>query len=116
MEKIIKIDGKDIKFKSTGAYLYKYKAQFGRDAIQDMFKVSEAFDPDTKEVKEGKTMDLLVFYDMVWALAKAADPSIPPPEEWLDTFEEFPLADHLGEWMEMIQSSFKSTVKSKKKA
>lgn len=115
MEKIIRIDGKDIKFKSTAAYLFKYKAQFGRDAIQDMLEVSEAVDSKTMEVKEGKTLSLLVLYDMVWTLAKAADPTIPPPEEWLDGFEEFPLVDHMGDWMEMIRSTFKGTVQSKKK-
>jgi len=113
MEKIIEIDGQQVKFKSTGAYLLKYKAQFGRDAIQDLCRLEKSI--EGKEIVDLPAFDLLVFYDMVWALAKAADPQIPPPMEWLDGFSTFPLMDHLGEWIDMIRSSFSTTVESKKK-
>ncbi|WP_409229197.1 hypothetical protein [Gudongella sp. SC589] len=118
MEKIMTIDGRQVKFKSTAAYLLKYKAQFGRDAIQDLVKVLESVDSKTKEIKDISALDLGVFYDMVWALAKQADPTIPPPMEWLDGFDTFPLLDkeNFPVWLEMIQSSFSSSVKSKKKA
>jgi len=113
MEKIIEIDGRQVKFKSTGAYLLRYKQQFGRDAIQDLYKVEKSI--EGKEIIDLPAFDLLIFYDMVWTLAKTADPQILPPMEWLDTFGTFPLTDHLGEWMEMIRSSFSTTVESKKK-
>jgi hypothetical protein len=115
MEKIIEIDGQQVKFKSTGAYLLKYRAQFGRDAIQDLCRVEKSIDTKSKEIVDLPAFDLLVFYDMVWALAKAADPTIPPPMEWLDGFSSFPLMEHLGEWINMIRSSFSTIVESKKK-
>lgn len=115
MEKILTIDGRQVKFKSTGAYLLRYKAQFKRDAIQDIIKLSYAIDEETKEIKNVDALDLEVFYNLVWTLAKTADPTIPPPMEWLDTFSEFPLMEIIPEITDLIFSSMKSTVPSKKK-
>ncbi len=115
MEKILTIDGRQVKFKSTGAFLLKYKAQFGRDALQDIFKLQGSIDAKTNELTNYEALDLEVFYNLVWTLAKTADPSIPPPMEWLDSFSEFPLIDIIPEVVDMIFSCLKSTVQSKKK-
>lgn len=115
MEKILTIDGRQVKFKSTGAFLLRYKAQFGRDVLQDIFKLQDAIDIETKQLKDISALDLEVFYNIVWSLAKTANPDIPPPMEWLDSFGEFPLADILPEVMELVTASLKSTAKSKKK-
>ena len=115
MEKIINIDGRNVKFKSTGAYLLRYKAQFGRDALQDIYKMSGAVDSKTKEIKNIEEMDLEVFYDLIWTLAKTADKEIDPPLEWLDTFGEFPLMDIIPDVMDLIMSCIKSSTPSKKK-
>lgn len=115
MEKILTIDGRQVKFKSTGAFLLRYKAQFGRDALQDIFKLLNAIDTKTNEIKNIEALDLEVFYNLVWTLAKTADPSLPPPMEWLDSFSEFPLIEILPELAEMIFSCLSTNVKSKKK-
>jgi len=114
MEKILTIDGRQVKFKSTGAFLLRYKAQFGRDAIQDILRLQSAID-GKGQIKNIDTLDLEVFYNLVWTLAKTADPSIPPPLEWLDEFSEFPLMDIIPEIVDMIFSCLTSTVESKKK-
>ncbi|HHV63824.1 MAG TPA: hypothetical protein GXX46_01915 [Peptococcaceae bacterium] len=114
MEKILTIDGRQVPFKSTGAFLLRYKAQFGRDALQDIYKLQEAIG-ENNEVKDLSALDLEVFYNLVWTLAKTADPTIPPPMEWLDSFSEFPLMDILPELMNMMFSSLGATAKSKKK-
>jgi hypothetical protein len=114
MQKILTIDGRQVKFKSTGAFLLRYKAQFGRDAIQDILRLQSAID-NKGQIKNIDTLDLEVFYNLIWTLAKTADPSIPPPLEWLDEFSEFPLMDILPEVMDMIFSCMQSTVESKKK-
>lgn len=123
MEKILTIDGRQVKFKSTGAFLLRYKAQFRRDALQDIFKLEDAI----KEVKNEETgkreiilankeaLDLEVMYDLVWTLAKTADPNILPPMEWLDGFSEFPLMEILPELMDMMFSCLTTSVPSKKK-
>lgn len=115
MEKILTIDGRQVKFKSTGAFLLKYKAQFGRDAIQDIFKLQNAVDTKTNKLKDISALDLEVFYNLIWTLAKTADPNLPPPMEWLDSFSEFPLIDIIPEVVDMIFSCLKSTARSKKK-
>jgi len=114
MEKILTIDGRQVRFKSTGAFLLRYKAQFGRDALQDILRIQSAID-NKGRIKNIDTLDLEVFYNLVWTLAKTADPSIPPPLEWLDEFSEFPLIDIIPEIVDMIFSCLTSTVESKKK-
>ena len=114
MEKVLIIDGRHVRFKSTGAFLLRYKAQFGRDALQDIMKLQEVVD-DKNQIKNINALDLEVFYNLVWTLAKTADPEIPPPMEWLDTFETFPLADILPELTDLIFASLGTTVEPKKK-
>jgi len=131
MEKIITIDGRQVKFKSTGAFLLRYKAQFHRDALKDIYKMQDAIeivketiiDEATGEkkvvekqvVKNIDAVDLDVFYNLVWTLAKTADKTIEPPFEWLDEFGEFPLNDIIPELQDLIFSCLGSTVESKKK-
>lgn len=115
MEKILNIDGRNVKFKSTGAFLLHYKAQFKRDAIKDILKLQNAVDTKTKKIKDIEAFDLEVFYNLVWTLAKTADKSIDPPLEWLDTFSTFPLMDILPEVMELIMSCIKSSQPAPKK-
>jgi hypothetical protein len=114
MEKILTIDGRQVKFKSTGAFLLRYKAQFGRDALQDIFKLQNAINSDG-QLADVNALDLEVIYDLVWTLAKTANPDILPPFEWLDSFSEFPLAEIVPEITDMIFSCLGSTVESKKK-
>ena len=115
MEKILNIDGREVKLKSTGAFLLRYKAQFKRDAIQDIFKLENAIDAETQEIKNIEVLDMEVFYNLIWTLAKTGDPNIKPPLEWLDGFDEFPLMDIIPEVLDMIFSCMSSTTKIKKK-
>lgn len=114
MEKTVRIDGQNVKFKSTGALPMRYKAQFGRDFFQDLFKMQAVVDAKNKEqptLEDIEKMDFDTFYKIIWTLAKTADKNIPEPMEWLDTFGEFPIMDVLDEVMEMIES----TIQAKKK-
>lgn len=114
MEKVLTIDGRQVRFKSTGAFLLRYKAQFGRDALQDILRLQSAID-SKGQIKNIDTLDLEVFYNLIWTLAKTADPNILPPLEWLDTFSAFPLMDIIPEIVDMIFSCLSSTAESKKK-
>lgn len=93
MEKTLNIDGRDITFKASAAFPLTYRAYFGRDFFEDMDKLAEE-------------NDRLLFYDVVWTLAKNADPSIPPVMEWYDGFESFAIFETYYKLNEMILKSF----------
>jgi hypothetical protein len=115
MEKIINIDGRDVKFKSTASFLLRYKMQFQRDGLKDLLKLQGAVNFETKKLKDAEQLDLEVFYNTTWVLAKVANPEIPPPLEWLDTFSEFPLMEIIPEIIELMMLCLQSSVQSKKK-
>lgn len=111
MEKIIKISGKDIKLASTAGTLYKYRVNFHRDFLKDLVHL----DKKLKEIKhstckdqyaEFNALELEVFEQMAWTMAKTADPSCPPIENWLDNFETFGIYEVLPEIMEIASSNF----------
>lgn len=114
MEKILTIDGRQVKFKSTAAFLLRYKAQFRRDALRDVLAMQGVVGADG-EIGDLSSLDMEVIFNLIWVLAKTADPSIPPPLEWLDTFGEFPLNEIAPELIEMMISSLGSTTDFKKK-
>ena len=117
MEITLKIDGKDVKFKSSGAVAPRYMMQFGRDLLKDMLKMGVNMIDFEKTTEEEQlkwmrdNIDFMVFYDIAWTFAKTADKSIPDPMTWLDSFEEFPIF----EIMEPIQQLLMLTFEPKKK-
>lgn len=110
MEKTLTIDGKQVRFKSTAATPLRYKAQFGKDFFKEIYKLDALHNVEnTADVFE--TVDFDFFYNLIWVLAKTANPSIPDPITWLDEFDEFPLMDIIPE----LQDLLISTIQSKKK-
>lgn len=101
MEKVINIDNKNIKFKSTAATPLRYKAQFGRDFFNDLMKL----EPENTE------LDTEVVYNIIWVLAKTADKTIPPLIEWLDEFDSIDLGEVITEVKDMILASIKAKKK-----
>lgn len=114
MEKTIEIDGKKIRFKTTGATPLRYKAQFGKDYFKEILKLAPL---QKLQGKKGLTADELaaldfeVFYNISWIMAKTADPTIPEPLEWLDQFDEYPMAVVIPELQELMLASFQTTKK-----
>lgn len=111
MEKTIEIDGKKIKFESKGSTPLRYKKQFGNDFFVDLMKMESLTKLKNKKqpsYEDLKSLDMEVFYNICWTLAKTADNSIPEPLEWLDTFEEFPLFEIIPKLQELLASSLKS--------
>ena len=50
---------------------------------------------------------LETIYDILWTLAKTADPSIPPPVDWLDGFERFPVLQIFAEVQDLIMANLR---------
>ena len=111
MEKTLTIDGRQVRFKSTGAFLLRYKAQFQRDGLADIIRLLESFDGTGKKITNYGTFDLEVFYNIAWTLAKTADKDIPGPMDWLESFDEFPVVDILTELREMVISTMSASKK-----
>lgn len=115
MEKTIRIDGQDVKFESKGSTPLRYKKQFQRDLFTDLMKMDglAKIKKNKKELSydDLKTLDMEVFYNICWVLAKTANPSIPEPLEWLDTFDEFPLFEIIPELQDLLLNALQTKKK-----
>ena len=113
MEKTVEIDGKKIRFKSNGATPLRYKAQFGKDYFKEILKLAPLQKLNSGNItsEDLNALDFEVFYNISWIMAKTADPTIPEPLEWLEQFEEFPMAQVIPELQDLMLSSFQTTKK-----
>jgi hypothetical protein len=113
MEKTILIDGKQIRFKTNGATPLRFKAQFKKDFFKEILKLMPLANKKESELeaKDLEALDFEVFFEMAWIMAKTANPSIPEPLEWLEQFDEFPMAEVIPELQELMLSSFQTTKK-----
>lgn len=84
-EKIIKVNGKDIKFKATAGTPRVYRNITGSDMMLDMQKLYSNMQNKT-EGEEFDIASLEIFENIGYAMAKHADPNIEEISEWLDQF------------------------------
>lgn len=103
-QKTLTISDKEVNFKITGYTPLMYKAMYGSDFLKDFMAMEKAYAND-------EAPDLDTFYKVSYCLAKKADEDIPSLEEWLDSFDSFPVADVVNELIPLIQANFTSTVK-----
>lgn len=106
MEKTIEVDGKKILLKSNGATPLRYKMQFKRDFFKDLLKMKD-IETDIS------CIDLEMFYNIIWLLAKTADDTIPQPIEWLENFDTFPIIEIIPQIQDMLAAMLK-TINTKK--
>ena len=119
MEKTIKIGGKSVRLSNNIGWTIEYRNQFGRDIVPAIMPgIASILDIMTGVVNEtGKIRDIEIsdifsalsgdtitdalihmsglefvdFLNITWAMAKAADESIPDPREWVRDFDNFPI-------------------------
>lgn len=114
MEKIITVGTKEVKMKSTAGTLTRYRMAFKRDLMKDLFILKSRFERINKSDEEQfKMMDLQMFEQVAWALAKTADNNIPSIETWLDNFDTFDIYTVLPEIMEMLIGNMQSISEKK---
>lgn len=97
METVLEIDNRKVGFKATALTPRIYRHVIGRDMISDMNRLTKAY----KKAEQAKTdeekmdaqlsvMDLEIFENAAWVMAKQYDSEIEKtPDEWLDTFKMF---------------------------
>ena len=136
MEKIINIEGQELKLNNQVAWTMEYKDQFGRDIVPVIMPMVSAIveglasvisENDTTELSakqiseafQGRSMEILLpmfqveFVDIIlnvtWALAKCADETIPEPKKWIRQFETFPLDVIVPEVYQLVMQGFVSS-------
>lgn len=105
MEKTLTIDGRQVKFKSSGGTLMRYRNQFNSELLVDLEGLSEVEQNFGKYTTKGVEQ-------VIWVLAKTADDSIPDILPWFDSFDSFPIFDVWLELQTMVYQSFGTEIKN----
>lgn len=116
MEKVIEIDGKEIKFRATAAIPRLYRIKFGRDIMKDMKDIQRAMKKSNKEPIPMKMLE--VFENVAYLMAKHATPDMEAKtvEEWLDGFDTFSIYVVFPQLLELWRANNQTLVNPKKKA
>lgn len=126
MEKTIRIDDKEVKMKASALVPRLYRLRFRRDMISDMNTLRKAYskainlpEDATEEEKmdaQLSAMDLTIFENVAYIMAKHADKNQPDsPDEWLDQFDMFSIYEVLPHIIELWNMSTSTTSEPKKK-
>lgn len=113
MEKIINIGDKQIKMKATAGTMLRYRNNFGKDFMADLQKLQKKLNEKLENGTEFEAMDLAMFEQIAWCMAKTADDSIPDIEHWLDNFEAFDIMQVLPELMSLLVANMEQLSKKK---
>ena len=124
MRKTIKLENKkEIKINTSWNWAYIYQEYFGHDIIPDLVPAIDAFLKMFTEIINGDDvaeenfdlygLEITTLTNLVWALAKNADDDIPEVNEWLDSFDRFPLDIIIPAVIEALADSMISTKKAK---
>ena len=122
MDKVITIDGREIKFRATARTPRLYRMITNRDMIRDMNTLSKAFKETKKKKDEGALGDLttehlMIFEDCAYVMARHATPDMPEltADDWLDTFNMFDIYEIFPHIFELWNLNTAQTAESKKK-
>lgn len=116
LKKTILIDGKEVEFKASASIPRLYRIKFRRDIMQDMIKLQKAYIKSETEGKEFELIDLEIFENVAYIMAKHANPEIPSDiYDWLDEFNTFSIYEVLPEILQMWALNEESQIESKKK-
>lgn len=117
MIKTITIDSRNVEINTSAGWLYLYRNRFGHDILPDILPLIESIfaavaavledlegELTTKAVMESISNDTMVdafvkvsgmetitVLNVLWAMAKNADPGTPDPVSFFNTFERFPV-------------------------
>lgn len=124
MERTIRVGGVEVKMRASALIPRLYRFRFGRDLIKDMSQLEKAYkkavsvkDEEEKEEAQLTALDLTIFENVAWAMAKNADPDVPnDPDEWLDNIEGvFSVYEILPQILELWAAGLETTSSPAKK-
>ena len=113
IEKVLNISGHQVKLKSTAGTLRHYRNNFGRDMLKDVARLQEKFQKVKTSSEQFEAIDLGMFEEIAWSMAKTADVNIKPIDEWLDDFDTFAITKILPEIVTLLSDNMKSENQSK---
>lgn len=114
IEKTVKIDGRDVKFKSSAALPRLYRIKFGRDLFVDMAKLSKTLEKSNEGEIAIESLEL--FENVAYLMNKYAEPDAPDNiDDWLEQFETFDVYSVLPEIIDLWVSNTKQLSTAKKK-
>lgn len=127
MEKTVIIGGKEVRMRASALIPRLYRFTVGRDMIADMRTLQKSYQKilslpadateEEKQDAQFTVLDLTIFENVAWCMAKQADPAIPnTPDAWLDSIEGiFSIYEVLPAIMELWQLSLETTSTARKK-
>ena len=98
LERVVIVDGKEVRMRASALIPRLYRVRFGRDMISDMRQLQKAYnrannlpkDASEEERQDAQlsVMDLTIFENVAYMMVKHAGDNIPNTvEEWLDSFD-----------------------------
>lgn len=103
MDKIIKLDGRDVRVRMSADTLRVYRKTYGRDLMVDMMSMQDS-------------MNMEIIENLFYICAQAADPEIPPIDDWLSELSTFALYKGANELIALWLDETQTTTQRKKKA
>lgn len=118
MEKTINIGNKPVRFKTNGLALLIYKRETGRDLIPDLFSLCGGKD-EIEDVNAGKSVDIEkldveAIMNIAYVFARIADNAISARDEWLASFDSFPISDVIEGLIPLVIECITTDAKVKK--
>ena len=125
MDRVIKIDNKDVGFRATALTPRLYRHKMGRDVVQDLNHLRRAYNkamelpddatPEAIEDAQLNSLDLEIFENVAWVMARQYDAEHVPdsPELWLDEFATFSIYEILPEILTLWQLNQETTSHTK---
>lgn len=127
MDRIIRIDDQDVKFRATARTPRLYRGLIGRDMIRDMetlrtaynkaATISEDASDEERQDAQLSMVDLEIFENIAYVMARQATPDMEEQtaDEWLDKFNMFSIYQVLPELLKLWQLNTAQTSTPKKK-
>lgn len=125
MDKVLTISGKEVGLRATALTPRLYRHKIGRDIVQDISQLQKAFSKaaqiskdatdEERESAQMSVMDLEIFENVAFIMARQYDQNIPDTvEAWLDEFDTFSIYEIFPVILDLWNLNNKTTAKPKK--
>ena len=113
-------DGNDVqvKMKADASIPRLYRIKFKRDIFKDLGALQSRLEKTKTEGEQLGALDLEMFENVAYLLAKHADPDNVPsdPDKWLEQFSMFSITEILPQILELWGFNMQTTSVPKKKS